>query len=205
MVGGLVGALAVAAHGAAGGGVPGGADFALLQAVSILTGAVAVLVRRPGRFADAAGLLAVLAGGQYATHLLLASHLGPATSGHIGAAAHGDLGVAAESHFGAADGGDIGSISDIGADAGAAAQLLGLSGGAAAMAGAHVLVTLLVALAIPAAERFAALAATTLRAMLGPPRPRPPRVVLAGFPGAPLLRAAGPLGAIGPRAPPVGR
>ncbi|MFC8529052.1 hypothetical protein [Nocardia sp. NPDC057227] len=162
VVGALVAALAVAAHGAAGGGFPGGADFALLQAVSVLTGAVAVLARRRGRFADAAGLLAVLAGGQYATHLLLASHLGSSGSGHFA--------------------------------------------GSAAMVVAHVLATLLVALAIPAAERFAALAATTVRALLGPHRAARPRARTAGFPGTPLLlRAAGPLGAIGPRAPPVGR
>ncbi|MFC3963825.1 hypothetical protein [Nocardia jiangsuensis] len=158
VAGGLVAALAVAAHGIAGGGFPGGADFALLQAVSVLTGAVAVLVRRSGRFADAAGLLAVLAGGQYATHLLLTAH---------------EHGTSTPS--------------------------------TALMVGAHVLATLLVAVAIPAAERFTALAATTLRALLGPPRAQPLPTRPAGFPGTPLLRAAGPLGAIGPRAPPVGR
>ncbi|MFC8043714.1 hypothetical protein [Nocardia sp. NPDC057353] len=168
VVGALVGALAVAAHGAAGGGFPGGADLALLQAVSVLTGAVAVLVRRRGRFADAAGLLAVLAGGQYTAHLLLASHLGASGAG---SAASGHLGAVSSS---------------------------------AAMVVAHAVATLLVALALPAAERFAALAATTLRVMLGPPRARPALASVAGFPGTPLLRAAGPLGAIGPRAPPVG-
>lgn len=180
MVGALVGALAVAAHGAAGGGFPGGADFALLQAVSVLTGAVAVLTRRRGRLADAAGLLAVLAGGQYAAHLLLASHPG-AASGHPGAAASEVLG----------------------GTAGGLAQFIGVPAGAGMLA-AHAVATLLVALAIPVAERFAALAAGTLRALLGPPRARPPRALAAGFPGTPLLRAAGPLGAIGPRAPPVG-
>ncbi|MEV0356064.1 hypothetical protein AB0H71_08365 [Nocardia sp. NPDC050697] len=157
VVGGLVAALGVAAHGAAGGGLPGGADFALLQAVSVLTGAVAVLARQRGRFADAVGLLAVLAGGQYATHLLLAAHEHNASTTST-----------------------------------------------TLMAGAHAAATVLVALAIPAAERFAALAARTLRALLGPVRAMP-LTSLAGFPGTPLLRAAGPLGAIGPRAPPVGR
>ncbi|UGT59337.1 hypothetical protein [Nocardia asteroides] len=158
VVGGLVAALAVAAHGAAGGVFPSGADFALLQAVSVLTGAVAVLVRRSGRLADAAGLLAVLGCGQYATHLLLTAH------------EHGTSTVRT-----------------------------------ALMAGAHVVATLLIASAIPAAERFAALAAGTLRALLGPPRAQPLPTRPAWFPGTPLLRAAGPLGAIGPRAPPVGR
>lgn len=180
----LVAALAVAAHGAAGGGWPSSTEFGLLQAVSILTGAIAAAVRMPrgrahtvgphrggsasrgGRrpilpgsaFADAVLLIAVLAGGQFAAHAVLA---GP---GHAGP--H-DL--------------------------------------SATMLAAHSAATLLVALAIPAAERVAVLAASTLRALLGPPAALAAATQLAGFPGAPLLRAAGPLGASGPRAPPHAR
>lgn len=67
----LVGALAVAAHGVAGGGFPGSAELTLLMLIAALVGCAAnVLARGRG---SALGLLLV---GQVASHFALAGLLG---------------------------------------------------------------------------------------------------------------------------------
>ncbi|MBP2214360.1 hypothetical protein JOJ87_004704 [Rhodococcus ruber] len=70
--GALTAALAVAAHGSAGGGVPGNAEVTLLVAVAAGVGLVAAHLR-------AVPTIVVLAGGQAATHLVLAA----VTTGHL--------------------------------------------------------------------------------------------------------------------------
>ncbi|EME51087.1 hypothetical protein G352_26652 [Rhodococcus ruber BKS 20-38] len=70
--GALTAALAVAAHGSAGGGVPGDAEVTLLVAVAAGIGLVAAHLR-------AVPTIVLLAGGQVATHLVLAA----ATTGHL--------------------------------------------------------------------------------------------------------------------------
>ncbi|MGW5308299.1 hypothetical protein ACWEQ0_00300 [Nocardia thailandica] len=81
--GSLVAAVAVAAHGLAGGGVPGSAEIALLALAGLATGALAGrrLPRSP------AGLITALLGGQWAGHLALSGVLGH----HRGGAVLGEL------------------------------------------------------------------------------------------------------------------
>ncbi|ANZ27382.1 hypothetical protein A4U64_23910 [Rhodococcus sp. WB1] len=74
--GALTAALAVAAHGGAGGGVPGNAAVALLLAVAAGVGLVAAHLR-------AVPTAVLLAAGQGATHLVLAT----VTTGHLHASA----------------------------------------------------------------------------------------------------------------------
>ncbi|MHC3366108.1 hypothetical protein ACYAFX_00810 [Rhodococcus aetherivorans] len=74
--GALTAALAVAAHGGAGGGVPGNAAVALLLAVAAGVGLVAAHLR-------AVPTAVLLAAGQGATHLVLAA----VTTGHLHASA----------------------------------------------------------------------------------------------------------------------
>ncbi|WP_433660849.1 hypothetical protein ACQPW1_00745 [Nocardia sp. CA-128927] len=71
LVGVLVGALAVAAHGIAGGGFPGSAELTLLLAVAALAGGTAnVLARSRG------SVLGLLMLGQLASHVVLSGLLG---------------------------------------------------------------------------------------------------------------------------------
>lgn len=70
----LVGALAVAAHGSAGGGVPRSADIALLLLVSLGAGIIAGGLR-VGSAAPMARAGLVLLGGQWAGHFALSASL----------------------------------------------------------------------------------------------------------------------------------
>ncbi|MFH5211129.1 hypothetical protein [Antrihabitans spumae] len=67
VVGAFVGALAVAAHGSAGGGYPSGTALTLLVIVSGALGATAATIARPGPL----GIAALLAGGQLLGHYAL--------------------------------------------------------------------------------------------------------------------------------------
>lgn len=79
LVGVLVGVLAVAAHGAAGGGVPGSAESALVLLAAAVAGCAAEL------FAAGPGAVFALLGlGQLASHLALSGLVG---HGHAGAVA----------------------------------------------------------------------------------------------------------------------
>ncbi|MFI9405656.1 hypothetical protein [Nocardia sp. NPDC052316] len=71
LVGVLVGALAVAAHGVAGGGFPGSTELTLVLLVAALAGSAANVAAR-GR----GSVLALLALGQVASHLALSGLLG---------------------------------------------------------------------------------------------------------------------------------
>lgn len=187
--GALVGGLAVAAHGAAGGGYPDSAEFALLLAVSVLAGcaagrgsgqAVRVDPSRAGStFAGAVSnalagggfrLLAVLGLGQAAGHVVLGG-----MTGHVGGGSH----VARTS-----------------------SPLAGfLPGGW--MLFAHIVATFVCALLILAAERFYGLVSTVIRAVRYAPRPP-----LVAEPPLRSRRGASfyvhrPKVSTGPRAPPA--
>ncbi|MFC4124010.1 hypothetical protein [Nocardia rhizosphaerae] len=174
----LVGALAVAAHGIAGGGVPGSAEFALLLLVALAAGAFAV---GPGDAAvphrtslgvcarttetvagPATRPLLALIGGQWAGHFALAGSL---------------------DHHGGLDA--ILHLPDI------------------PMIAAHLLAAFACAALILVAERLYLLASGAIRALLGAPRAmaiggarRRPPVLAAAVGSNPFL-------AHGPRAPPL--
>ncbi len=170
----LVGALAVAAHGIGGGGVPRSAEIGLLLVVSLAAGMFAggarstaagrlapqpdSAVRRTLR-APAARTGAALVGGQWVGHFALS-----ATLDH-----HGDL--------------------------------VHLPG--APMIAAHLLAAFACAALILAAERLYLVASSTLRAVLAAPvSPVGPR--LAHWFDTPVApRGARPKGARSPRAPPL--
>lgn len=175
VVGVATGALAVAAHGAAGGGYPTPAGTALLLLTALLTGWVAGSggTGARSRFANRAtipgpGIVLPLAAGQFVGHWALAGR-----TGH-----HTGTGIAAgESPAG-------GPLS-------------------AAMLVAHLLAVLLCALTIAVAERLYRTASAVLRVLLTPVRgiPPAPRVRIAANVATPRNHA--PNGASGPRAPPA--
>ncbi|MBF6350063.1 MULTISPECIES: hypothetical protein [Nocardia] len=175
LVGVATGALAVAAHGAAGGGYPTSAGTALLLLTTLLTGWVAGSggIGTLGRFANRAGIpgpriVLPLASGQFAGHWALTGLTGHHTA--AGAAA-------GESPTG-------GPFS-------------------AAMFVAHLLAVLLCALTIAVAERLYRTASAVLRVLLTPVRGvlPAPRVRIAANAATPRQHA--PNGASGPRAPPA--
>ncbi|MBF6214186.1 hypothetical protein IU433_11830 [Nocardia puris] len=188
--GALVGGLAVAAHGAAGGGYPDSAEFALLLAVSVVAGCAAAargsrpvvgadLSRAGGTFARtpsnalAGGgfrLLAVLGLGQAAGHVVLGG-----MTGHAGGGSH----VAQTS-----------------------SSMAGLVPGGW-MLFAHIVATFVCALLILAAERFYGLVSSVIRAVR-----YAPRTPLVAEPPLRSRRGASfyvhlPKVSTGPRAPPA--
>ncbi|MFI5714935.1 hypothetical protein [Nocardia sp. NPDC051750] len=174
VVGLVTGALAVAAHGAAGGGYPSSTGVALLLLVTLVTGwasgSVAAGIR--GRFAHRAatpglGILLPLATGQFAGHWALTG----LTGHHTGA----------DTAIGESIAGPLPT----------------------AMLAAHLLAVLLCTLLIAAAERLYREASAVLRVLLAAARPVPrvPRVLAAT--NVSTLRYRPPNGASGPRAPPA--
>lgn len=175
VVGVATGALAVAAHGAAGGGYPTSSGAALLLLTALLTGwaSGSVVPGVRGALAHRAaipgvGVFGPLAAGQFAGHWALTGLTGRHTGAHTA--------------FGES-----------------------LSGGprGTAMFAAHLLAVLLCALVIAAAERLYRAASAVVRALLTPVRgiPRALRGMAAGQAAAPRYRT--PNGASGPRAPPA--
>ncbi|MGI5222103.1 hypothetical protein [Nocardia sp. CA-290969] len=175
VVGGATGALAVAAHGAAGGGYPTSTGAALLLLTALVTGWASgsvvpgmrsALTHRAA--ATGAGIFGPLAAGQFAGHWALTG----LTGHHTGA----DTAIGES-----------------------------LSGGplSTAMFAAHLLAVLLCTLMIAAAERLYRAASAVVRALLTPMRdiPRALLAVAAAPAAAPRYRA--PNGASGPRAPPA--
>lgn len=162
VVGAATGALALAAHGAAGGGYPASDGMALLLLTAVLSGfaagAAGGRVRWHSGFASGIGVLLPLAIGQGIGHWALTG-----LTGH---------------HTAAAEPGSV-------------------------MFAAHLIATLICAVAITAAEQLYRVASATLRVLLGPPRSRPraPSRLAATLPATPGHRA--PSGASGPRAPPA--
>lgn len=174
VVGLATGALAVAAHGAAGGGYPTSAGTALLLLTALVTGWVSgsVVTGARGRFAHRVAVPGLsiflpLASGQFIGHWALAG-----LTGH-----HSGTGSAVgESPTG-------GPLST-------------------AMFAAHLLAVLLCTLMIIVAERLYRAASAVLRVLLTLARrfPPAPRVCLATIIATPRNHA--PNGASGPRAPP---
>ncbi|WP_174188242.1 hypothetical protein [Nocardia barduliensis] len=162
LVGVLVGVLAVAAHGTAGGGVPGSTELTLLLLIAAGMGSAAGTLRACQRPSGAAGLLGA---GQLLSHLALS--------------------VLGHDHSVTGSGTTISPLPT-------AWMLL-----------AHIVAAGGCAALIVLAERLYAAASGALRAILAPPR----RARVAGAPpwsdpGLLPFRCA-PLGALGPRAPPV--
>ncbi|MGW4632532.1 hypothetical protein [Nocardia sp. NPDC004415] len=170
----LVGALAVAAHGIGGGGVPRSAEIGLLLVVSLAAGLFA-----GGTRSTTAGRLAAPA--DSAVHRALRT-----PGARIGAALLGGQWVG---HFA------LSMTLDHHGD------LLHLPG--TPMIAAHLLAAFACAALILAAERLYLVASSTLRAVLGTPvSPVGARLVRwTGSPAAP--RGARPRGAHAPRAPPL--
>jgi len=188
-VGGRAGALAVAAHGAAGGGFPDSTDLALLLVVSMLTGWAAACgtgrLRPPWRGDNARSVTDSMSGGR-------AALLGPLAIGQL--AGHGALsGLIDHSH-------SPGSTA-IGA------SLVGLPPSyvpTSWMLVAHLVATLGCVALILLAERLYAVASSVIRAVA--PRSSSPTEITGPIrwsnPGLGNYSFA-PNGAIGPRAPPV--
>ncbi|GAB2698864.1 hypothetical protein GCM10027089_20860 [Nocardia thraciensis] len=174
VVGAAVMALAVAAHGLAGGGYPGSTSLTLVLLAAAAGGAVtATLPTRTGTLSRAM-LFAALFGGQLAGHAALSSMVAHEHGAPMGESAH------------AAD------ILVAGVHLPAGPMLL-----------AHALATLLCTILIGAADRLYAVVSQTVRAVVGAPCPPPPTRSVR-WPGAAarsyrFLRR----GAISPRAPPV--
>ncbi|WP_280402621.1 hypothetical protein [Nocardia carnea] len=175
VVGVATGALAVAAHGAAGGGYPTSTGAAFLLLTALVTGwasgSVGPGMRSAFAHRAAAPVVAVLgplAAGQFAGHWALTG----LTGHHAGA----DTAIGES-----------------------------LSGGpfGAAMFAAHLLAVLLCALVIVAAERLYRAASAVVRALLTPVRDTRGALLgmAAGHAAAPRYRT--PNGASGPRAPPA--
>ncbi|WP_280463538.1 hypothetical protein [Nocardia carnea] len=174
VVGVATGALAVAAHGAAGGGYPTSAGTALLLLTTLVTGWVSgsVVSGARGRFANRSAVPGLsiflpLAMGQFVGHWALTG----LTGHHTGTGS-----AVGESPTG-------GPLS-------------------AAMFGAHLFAVLLCTLTITVAERLYRAASAVLRVLLTPVRrfPPAPRVCIAAIVATPRNHA--PNGASGPRAPP---
>ncbi|NKY56277.1 hypothetical protein [Nocardia flavorosea] len=174
VVGVATGALAVAAHGAAGGGYPTSAGTALLLLTTLVTGWVSgsVVTGARGRLANRAvapglGIFVPLVSGQFIGHWALAG----LTGHHTGTGS-----AVGESSTG-------GPLS-------------------AAMFATHLLAVLLCTLMITAAERLYRAASAALRVLLAPVHrfPPAPRVCIAAIVATPRNHA--PNGASGPRAPP---
>ncbi|MGF6881797.1 hypothetical protein ABIA39_002395 [Nocardia sp. GAS34] len=178
LVGPTVAALAVAAHGLAGGGYPGSAALTLLLFTAAGIGAIANLLPAPAGMSSRAALLAVLGGGQLAAHAALSVAVG---GDSMGSMAMGDESAGAAGTFLAA---------------------LHLPTGP--MAIAHVLATLVCTALILATERLYGLVTQTIRIIVGRAHPIAPHRGSGRWPaGSPtsyrFLRA----GALGSRAPPV--
>lgn len=168
LVGASAGALAVAAHGLAGGGYPSSAELALVLIAASVTG-LAAGVRPMGR----GPVLALLLAGQVAGHLALTG-----LYGHE----HADAGSAP-----------------------LAGELLGGFLPSAPMVLAHFTASIVCAALIPLAERLYRAVSAALRITVATPATpvshRPPK---AGVSIARLLGRS-PIGAAGPRAPPLAR
>jgi hypothetical protein len=178
LVGLTVTALAVAAHGLAGGGYPGSAALTLLLLTAAGIGAIANLLPATAGMSSRAALLAVLGGGQLAAHAALSV---ASTGDSMGSMAMGDESTGAAGTFLAA---------------------LHLPTGP--MAIAHVLATLVCTALIVAAERLYGLVSHTIRIIVGRARPieshpGPGRWPAGSATSYRFLRA----GALGSRAPPV--
>ncbi|MEU1984655.1 hypothetical protein [Nocardia sp. NPDC019395] len=174
VVGLATGALAVAAHGAAGGGYPSSTGVALLLLTTLVTGwaSGSVVADVRGRYTHRAvtpglGILLPLAAGQLAGHWALTG----LTGHHSGA----------DTALGESVAGPL----------------------PAAMLAAHLLAVLLCALVIAATERLYREASAALRVLLAAARaiPRVRRALTATNVSTPRYRA--PNGASGPRAPPA--
>ncbi|WP_280482112.1 hypothetical protein [Nocardia cyriacigeorgica] len=165
LVGASAGALAVAAHGLAGGGYPSSAELTLVLIAASVTG-LAAGAWPMGRGSIAALLLA----GQAAGHVALT-----ALYGHEHAAT------------------------------GPAGELLGGALPSAPMLPAHLAATLICAALIPLAERLHRAISTVVRiAVAAPSPPASHRLPIAGDSMTRLLGRS-PMGAAGPRAPPLAR
>ncbi|MEU4314761.1 hypothetical protein [Nocardia sp. NPDC024068] len=166
VVGAATGALALAAHGAAGGGYPTSEGAALLLLTALLTGFAAGAAAGSGRprsgFAARIGVVLPLAIGQGIGHWALTG----LTDHHIVTPVE-----AAEPQ--------------------------------SVMFAAHLIATLVCAVAITAAEQLYRVASAVLRVLLGSSRPLPwaPRCLATATLPTPDHRA--PNGAAGPRAPPA--
>ncbi|WP_067884921.1 hypothetical protein [Nocardia vaccinii] len=175
LVGATVAALAVAAHGLAGGAWPGSAPLTLLLCAAAGVGAIATLLPVPAGTPSRAALLAALAAGQLAAHLALSVPAGPDPM----TAGRDSCGVA-----------------------GTFLATAGLPNGP--MAAAHALATLVCAILIAAAERLYTVVSRAVRTLIGPAQPLPPAPRAPRWLDEPshvhrFLHA----GALGSRAPPM--
>lgn len=175
VVGVATGALAVAAHGAAGGGYPTSAGTALLLLTTLVTGwgSGSVVTGARSRFANRAAVPGLsiflpLASGQFVGHWALTG-----LTGH---------------HTGTAT---AGSESPTGSPL------------SAAMLGAHLLAVLLCTLTITVAERLYRAASAALRVLLTPVHRLRPALRARIAANLMLPRKHAPNGASGPRAPPA--
>gem|GEM_PF-926406 len=181
LTGASVAALAIAAHGMAGGGFPGSAALTLLLFTAAGIGAVASLLPVPAGISSRAALLAVLGGGQLAGHLALSVMGGHNDTMAMGHAAMGHESATAAGNF---------------------LTALNLLNGP--MAIAHTLATLVCTVLIVAAERLYNVVSRAIRAITAHARP------LVRHPGAARWPARSQIsyrflraGALGSRAPPV--
>lgn len=175
LVGATVAALAVAAHGLAGGAWPGSAPLTLLLCAAAGIGAIATLLPVPAGIPSRTALLTSLAAGQLAAHLALSVPAGP------------DPMAAGRESCGAA---------------GTFLATAGLPDGP--MSAAHALATLICAILIIAAERLYTVVSRAIRTLFGPARPLPPALHATRWLDQPshahrFLHA----GALGSRAPPM--
>ena len=145
LVGATVAALAVAAHGSAGGGWPGSAPLTLWLCAAAGIGAIATLLPVPAGTPSRTALLAAVATGQLVAHLALSVSAGPdpMAAGRESCGAAGTF-LATASPFGGP------------------------------MAAAHALATLVCAILIIAAERLYTVVSRAIRTLSGPARPLSP-------------------------------
>jgi hypothetical protein len=175
LVGATVGTLAVAAHGLAGGRLPGSASLTLLLITAAGIGALVTLLPARSGTPSRAALPAALAAGQLAAHLALSIPAGPDSMamGH-----------------------------ESGGAAGTFLSTVGLHSGP--MAATHALATVLCAILIAVAERLYLVVSQAIRIIIGPARPLPRRPGATRRPDAGTdLHRFLYTGALGSRAPPM--